>query len=199
VTKKNRAVAVFIRNPALGKVKTRIASQVGDQQALTIYHQLLDIAFVTLQKIDEDVILFLTDHTEDFIDQPFEKLLQSDGDLGDKMLSTFEKLTDRYDSVLLIGSDCPYLTATLIKEAFEKLDKSDLVLGPSLDGGYYLIGMNTPHPTIFADIEWSTEKVFGQTIERITIADLTYDLLETLGDVDYNEDWEAYLKSKDKV
>jgi uncharacterized protein len=196
VTRKNRAVAVFLRNPVLGKVKTRLANQVGEQQALIIYHQLLDIAFATLQKIEEDVILFLTDHTEDFIDQPYEKLLQSDGDLGAKMLSAFENLTKGYVSVVLIGSDCPYLTPSLIKEAFEKLDKSDLVLGPSLDGGYYLIGMNTPHPTIFDNIEWSTETVFTQTIERITKADLTYALLETLGDIDYYEDWEAYLESK---
>jgi uncharacterized protein len=196
VTRKNRAVAVFLRNPVLGKVKTRLANQVGEQQALIIYHQLLDIAFATLQKIEEDVILFLTDHTEDFIDQPYEKLLQSDGDLGAKMLSAFENLTKGYVSVVLIGSDCPYLTPSLIKEAFDKLDKSDLVLGPSLDGGYYLIGMNTPHPTIFDNIEWSTETVFTQTIERITKADLTYALLETLGDIDYYEDWEAYLESK---
>lgn len=196
MTKKNRAVAVFIRNPVLGNVKTRIASQVGEQQAFIIYHQLLDIAFETLQKIEEDVILFLTDHLEDFKDQPFEKILQTDGDLGAKMLSTFEKLTIRYDSVLLIGSDCPYLTPFTIKEAFEKLDKSDVVLGPSLDGGYYLIGIKTPHPTIFDNIEWSTETVFAQTIDRITKADLSYALLETLSDVDYYEDWEAYLESK---
>ncbi len=195
MTRKNRAVAVFIRNPVLGKVKTRLANQVGDQQALIIYHELLDITFATLQKIEEDVILFLTDHREDFIDQPYDKLLQSDGDLGAKMLSSFENLTKGYESVLLIGSDCPYLTPSLIKEAFEKLDKSDVVLGPSLDGGYYLIGMKTPHPPIFDNIEWSTESVFNQTIERITKADLRYELIDTLGDVDYWEDWEAYLKS----
>jgi glycosyltransferase A (GT-A) superfamily protein (DUF2064 family) len=93
---------------------------------------------------------------------------------------------------LLIGSDCAQLKISHIEYAFEVLKEKDVVIGPSLDGGYYLIGMKKCHQSLFTDIEWSTENVLSQTLEKIDSEGLSFGLLEQLSDIDEWEDWVKY-------
>jgi glycosyltransferase A (GT-A) superfamily protein (DUF2064 family) len=92
-------------------------------------------------------------------------------------------------SAIIIGTDCPDLNESLILQAFDALTHSDVVLGPTYDGGYYLIGMKQIYPFLFEDMPWSTEEVFRQTIDRIESHSLRCTVLQKLLDIDYEADW----------
>jgi rSAM/selenodomain-associated transferase 1 len=104
------------------------------------------------------------------------------------MSTAFEKLFKNHQSVVLIGCDLPDLTSALIAKAFDALQNNDLVIGPSCDGGYYLIGLNKSTPDLFEEISWSTEKVLKQTLERAERLLLKVQLLDQLRDIDTLED-----------
>ncbi|MBL0110440.1 MAG: glycosyltransferase [Saprospiraceae bacterium] len=106
------------------------------------------------------------------------------------MLNAF-RLTPEYEKILIIGSDCPGITNDIIEQAYTALDFHDVVIGPSHDGGYYLLGMNTLIPELFQHIPWSTDQVLLETIKVLQHKRLLYKLLPTLRDVDTIEDWEA--------
>ena len=93
---------------------------------------------------------------------------------------------------VIIGTDCPELDADLLQAAFEKLDSHDLVLGPAIDGGYYLIGMGRFIPDLFMEIAWSTAEVFAKTVEIAKRLELAIALLPKLSDIDYPEDLEIW-------
>ena len=196
MTKRNSALIVFVRNPELGKVKTRIAAAVGEVLALEIYLQMLDHTFQTIEQVDADTYLYVSHHLNDFADQNFKQSMQAEGNLGHKMYSAFCDLQDQYQKMVLIGSDCPYITQDLLNKAFTKLEEHDIVLGPSTDGGYYLIAMKQATAQVFENISWSTELVLEQTILQIQTLNFTYHLLEPLTDIDYYQDWHNYLDFK---
>jgi hypothetical protein len=95
-----------------------------------------------------------------------------------------------YQRILILGTDCAQLESRHITDAIQKLDEKDVVIGPAEDGGYYLLGMKKSTTSLFEGIEWSTSQVFSQTIEKLTRAELSYGIIETLSDVDVEEDWE---------
>jgi len=120
---------------------------------------------------------------------PYQKLLQTDGDLGNKIKSALSQQFHSFDKVCVIGSDCLELSQEILESAFKVLDKYDIVIGPANDGGYYLIGMKQIHHTLFEDMTWSTDHVFSDTINRAKNAGLSYSSLPTLTDIDTEEDW----------
>ncbi len=124
--------------------------------------------------------------------EAFEKHLQADGDLGDRMSAAFQTALTKGEKAVIIGSDCASLTPQIVSEAFAALDDNDFVVGPTFDGGYYLLGMKEFAPSLFENVEWSTESVFTTTIERIKSLDASYYLTEKLSDIDYEEDWVKY-------
>ena len=101
------------------------------------------------------------------------------------LAETFSKTTQK---ALIIGTDCPALDAHRLSQAFDQLSHYDLVLGPALDGGYYLIGMQRLIPELFVGINWGTEIVMKQTLEIAQHLNLSYSLLDTLADIDRPED-----------
>jgi len=112
------------------------------------------------------------------------------------MSNAFEKVFIECNKVIIIGSDCAQLTPNHIESAINVLESTNLVLGPSIDGGYYLLGMDSFYPELFDDIEWSTDSVLNSTIEIAKSLNLKVHQIETLSDIDYIEDWEKYgLKS----
>ncbi len=120
---------------------------------------------------------------------------QSGENLGERMRNAFSEGFDRgYTKIIIIGSDCPAVTQELINEALHKLDRHDAVIGPAADGGYYLIGLRRSAPELFTGIDWSTEQVLKQTIERCTTLHLHYVLLPELRDIDRMEDLEFYRR-----
>ena len=186
---------IFIRNPQLGRVKTRLARTVGDAEALRIYHVLLEKTRAAALGVEAERQLLYSD----FIDKNdawpndrFHKMTQSAGDLGIRMEQAFRNtFAAGARKALIIGSDCPQLDGAMLRTAFERLDESDFVLGPAPDGGYYLLGMKVLDHAVFRDIEWSTDSVQAHTLEKIRAAGKTCSLLPELTDVDTEADWLA--------
>ena len=105
------------------------------------------------------------------------------------MSSALDETFETCEHLIIIGSDCPQLTPSHINDAFDRLKTHNVVIGPSQDGGYYLLGMDKHYPALFQNIEWSTNTVFSDTIQIIKDNGLTISELETLSDIDYEEDW----------
>lgn len=101
----------------------------------------------------------------------------------------------KYDKICIIGSDCMSLTTSLIEEAFSRLDGYDTVIGPSVDGGYYLLGIKQLFPQLFTKKEWSTDKVFSSTFSDIEQLGLTCYLLPSLPDIDTAADWQHFQQT----
>lgn len=187
----NRGLIIFVKNPVLGKVKTRLAKTIGNEKALQVYKNLM--AHTQQVAIDTETSRYLfydteIAHNDEWQQTHFIKGLQASGDLGDRIGAAFQTVFSKKEKVIIIGSDCPEISSDIIEEAFDKLDLADVVIGPTHDGGYYLIGMKAYHASLFEDIAWSTEQVLTQTKEKITQQGLLFTLLKQLSDLDYEED-----------
>jgi len=183
---------IFVKNPELGKVKTRLARTIGDEKALYIYKLLLEQTFqVTVPVLAEKKLYYseFVQNMDQFNDLVYEKHIQSGDGLGDKMYNAMKHSFGEWaGKVVLIGSDCFELNSGIIEEAFKALEESDYVLGPAKDGGYYLIGMKELNLEIFQNKEWSSENVFLDTLLDIKNQEKSHYLLPTLSDVDIEED-----------
>lgn len=191
---------IFYRNPELGKVKTRLAADIGDEKALAIYYLLSKHTRDITEKLFFDKVVYYTnfiDMEDSWDNHIYQKALQAEGDLGKKMEAAFaESFEKGYEKVCIIGTDCFELHESIIKEAFEKLDKCDAVIGPAKDGGYYLLGMKRLCQEIFYHKNWSTNTVLKKTIEDFDRLNLSYFKLEQLSDIDRKEDLPDDIKSK---
>jgi rSAM/selenodomain-associated transferase 1 len=197
------AVIVFVRNPEAGKVKTRIAAEAGINKALEIYVELLFITRDVVTSFPSERYVFYTDRIEDSDEwrQPiFKKAVQQGTDLGERMHAAFRFVyktnpANSRKKTLLIGSDCPEITTQILHEASAALDTMDCVIGPAVDGGYYLIGFSgMPDIGVFSDIHWSTSSVYVDTLQRLSALQYTYHELPLLNDVDTLEDWERFVR-----
>ncbi len=191
----NQALIIFIKNPELGKVKTRLAETVGDEKALIIYQELLKHTQQIAGEVVATRLLFYSkfiDTNDNWNNQAFQKQLQQGSDLGERMQRAFEQALIKYEKAVIIGSDCASLTPAIIEKSFQALDTHDFVIGPAEDGGYYLLGMKQIEPTLFQKMEWSTEQVLAETLKRIEAKQASCALLPTLSDIDYWEDWVKY-------
>ena len=196
----SRAVVVFCKYPTPGTVKTRLAATIGDDEAARIYRQMVQSALKTVRetRCGASTLVFFApaearDDMANWLGSHHTYQPQVDGDLGDRMLQAFRYASaNGIRQTVIIGTDCPGLTSNILQETFNKLDNHDIVLGPTPDGGYYLIGANQPHPELFRDIAWSTEKVFPQTMKRIQSSGLSCVQLEKLRDVDTIDDLNHY-------
>jgi len=192
------ALAILVKNPIPGKTKTRLAADVGNEKALKMYHQLMDWTRDQALGLGDQVTRYLlyseTVLTNDgWPNGAFQKGLQHAGDLGDRMHTAFTTaFAAGHDRAIITGSDCPGITTAYLQEAFAALDDHDMVIGPALDGGYTLLGLRQAAPSLFADMEWSTEQVLAQTLTRAAAAGLNVHQLAPLSDVDYLEDWLSY-------
>ncbi len=122
---------------------------------------------------------------------------QEGHDLGEKMLHAFSQVLKQHDQGVIIGTDCPYLNASHLHQAFERINTADVVIGPAKDGGYYLLGMKTAHHSLFEKMDWGTDKVYSRTRERTSEKGLSVELLPELADIDYERDWIEYQQWKD--
>ena len=187
------ALIIFVKNPVIGKVKTRLAAKVGDEKALQIYLQLLEHTRSIVTSVVADKFIFYSDTHDNNDLWPntiFNKKKQYGNNLGEKMLNAFNEIFETdYEKVSIIGSDCLELTAAIINQGFKDLESADVVIGPATDGGYYFLGMKKINPLLFDDIDWSTSKVFEQTIAVCNNEQLTYSLLPILNDIDEETDW----------
>ena len=185
---------IFIKNPEIGKVKTRLAATIGAQKALDIYKKLLKYtAQITGELSLEKHVWYSSyiDKNDPFFKSDYLKFLQAEGGLGEKMSEAFEMVFDQgAEKVVIIGSDCAELEPHHITEAYDQLDKVDVVLGPAKDGGYYLLGMNHFYPELFKEMTWSNSEVLHETLKRAQGSNLKSYLLPELNDVDTFEDFQ---------
>lgn len=185
---------IFAKFWSPGKVKTRLGASIGLDQSALVYQAMLSDLVGRLQSVgDRRTVVYTPQNAED----AFLKLTQStgnqwnlatqcDGPLGQRMTqffqTTFAEKSTR--NVVLIGSDCPTITPATCDLAWAALRHNDVVLGPTLDGGYYLIGMSEKFCDVFSGITYSTESVLDQTIALMKQRELKFELLPQLQDID---------------
>ncbi|MEY3052300.1 MAG: hypothetical protein RLY31_2085 [Bacteroidota bacterium] len=189
------ALLVFIRNPVHGQVKTRLAATLGPDEALRIYQALLAHLRGVTAALPMDKYLFYSDFIADDDEWPadlFQKRLQQGADLGERMASAFAARLPHYRRVVLVGSDVPGISPDILGQAFAALAEHDFTLGGTEDGGYYLVGMRAPAPSVFTGIAWSTPAVFSQTLDAIRRLGKTCHLLPELADIDTEADWRRH-------
>ena len=197
------ALIVFARALELGRVKTRLAAELGAAAALSAYRALAErvIAAVSTDVSYSVTVAFTPPESEramrEWLGEELALRPQSDGGLGTRMATAIaDALSSGAERVALIGTDCPDITARIVEEAFERLAGSDVVLGPASDGGYYLIGMSRLHSSLFEGVPWSSPDTLRVTRERARGCGLSVALLDELRDVDTVADWRAWLASR---
>lgn len=191
-TPQKSLLIIFYRNPRLGTVKTRLASAVGNEEALKVFMRLAQHTRKVTEHLTIDKVVFYSESV-DLMDlwpnSIYLKTLQEGDDLGERMANAFAAgFNSGYHNICIIGTDCFELTASMIERAYAELETSDAVIGPALDGGYYLLGLRTMHSQVFKNKAWSTETVLRDTLRDFESLGLTYVKLNTLRDVDKQED-----------
>lgn len=191
---------IFARYPELGKVKTRLAADLGPDAALAAYRQLLFHTQAVVQPLPAARTLWLAAEPPPAAPPLWagtpQRVQPAAADLGQRMAYAFaEAFAEGARRVVVIGSDCPGLSTALLTEAFAQLQHRDVVLGPAHDGGYYLLGLRQPQPALFEGITWSTDAVRRDTLAIAARLGLAVTELPTLRDVDTAEDWHAWQRA----
>lgn len=193
-------VVVFAKAPVEGRVKTRLAADLGAEHATRIYRalgrQTVDAlrdgpwsTTVHVEPPDHDSIAAV----KRWLGEGVGYRGQTAGDLGARMIAAIDEALLSADRVCVVGTDILDLDTVLLGAAFDALDHHDVVIGPATDGGYYLIGMSRPHPEIFHAIPWSTELVLRRTLNRLHEAGLSVAMLPPRRDIDTIDDVPAAL------
>jgi len=192
---KKKLLIIFVKNPVLGKAKTRLAATIGDEKALEIYKILLKRTDEITSSLLFDKAVFYSefiDNQDVWSNDTYQKEIQVQGGLGMKMSAAIkQKFAEGYGSICIIGSDCYDLSSEIIDAAFKILEEKDAVIGESEDGGYYLLGMNKLHPVFFENKNWSTKTVATDTVEDFRKGNLTFGKLPVLNDIDEEKDLRA--------
>jgi hypothetical protein len=202
------ALVIFAKAPIPGQVKTRLCPPLTPDEAATLHGSfVLDTlertkTATTTFKLSLDRYLACAPSSTHVFFRIMEerqgvRLIDQVGDdLGARMHQAFETLFAReYQHGLIVGTDTPSLPLERYEQAVTLLESSDLVLGPALDGGYYLIGLNRLTPELFTDIPWSTEQVLALTQQKAHTLGLKTSLLAPWRDVDTISDLEALIES----
>lgn len=200
---KNNHLIIFVKNRIVGKTKTRLAAGIGPEKALEVYEQLLNHTHLSTRCLACRKVVYFSEEIErgsQWDDGNFSLSLQTGEDLGFRMEQAFnEQFAQGAERACIIGSDTFEITPAIIQQAFEALEKKDVVVGPAQDGGYYLLGMKELQPEFFHAKAWSTESVLEQTLEDAERLQLTHYLLPVLNDIDQKEDWLAHQRKLKEV
>jgi uncharacterized protein len=194
-------IIVFVRNPELGKVKTRLSKTIGDKDALKIYTILLKHTESVLHRVSSYKVVYYSEeiqYNDLWSDTQYQKKRQKGNDLGARMQNAFETaFKEGHEKVVIVGSDLFDLKPTHIENAFKSLENNEVVLGPSLDGGYYLLGMKKMHSVVFKNKQWGTDSILESTLKNLEQKNVK--LLEALNDIDTFEDLEAQPELLKKI
>lgn len=198
-------VIVFLKFPLPGRVKTRIAAEAGEQRAVEIYEELVKRVGAMLRECKMEVWIAYTLCSEEEMaswlrgigfPRPRAFLPQCEGDLGVRQAQAVERaFQGGYESVTIIGADCPEISAALLEEANDRLAEEDLVFGPTEDGGYYLMAAKSTLPAaeLFAGVAWSTKSTLRDCLENARRLGLKASHMGFLKDIDFLGDWLSYL------
>ncbi len=184
------AIIIFARNPELGKVKTRLAKTIGDTAALNIYKFLVQHTVNITKNIPCQKFVYYTnfiDKTDVWDANIYQKKIQSGATLGERMHNAFKDVLNSYNKAIIIGTDMLALRQEDIEKAFNALETNHAVIGPALDGGYYLLGLKNQIPKgIFNNKQWSTETVLKDTLNDLKNHNVY--LLDVKNDIDTYDD-----------
>lgn len=185
------ALLVFVKYPEPGKVKTRLAEAIGEERAADCHARMASLSVKRFRTAPETdcIVYFAPEKEETYFRHWFGGglgyLPQPDGNLGARLSLGFQNVLARgYQRVIALGTDSPDVPVDYISQADLALQAADVAVGPAADGGYYLIGLSQSHPALFEDIDWSTTRVLGQTLDRAREAGLSVRLLPEWHDVD---------------
>jgi len=194
---------IFTRYPEAGKTKTRLISTLGDIGAANLQRQMIEYTISQAQKLPRSISIEVRfaggnlQLMEEWLGASLSYQFQGEGDLGDRMVRS---LSDAFEQnatqAVIIGTDCPDADVYILEQAFAKLQNFDLVLGPAVDGGYYLIGLRRLIPELFINIDWGTTQVLQATLDVANKLNIVYTCLPVLSDIDRPEDllvWERIL------
>jgi uncharacterized protein len=191
----DRALVVFVKHPTPGAVKTRLAEAVGPAVAAELYRALAERVLASTTPLPgeyERLVFFDPPQARDRMRAwlPGVRLLaQSEGDLGRRLSDATARAFARGASrVAVVGTDAPGLARETVVDALDALDAADVAIGPTEDGGYYLLGLRQPRPELYAAIAWSTPSVLAETRARAAAAGLVVHELPALRDLDTIED-----------
>lgn len=195
---------IFTRFPEPGKVKTRLIPALGADRAASLHKEMTSHAMTWAASLIRKKPVSLEVRYDGGTPEQMARWLgaeiatvsQGSGDLGAKMARAFqENLQGRGGRAVLIGTDCPQLTMFHVQEAFAALKNCDMVIGPSADGGYYLIGLRQVVPELFRSIRWGSNEVLQETLDRAREKNLSVRSLNVLNDVDLPSDLEIWEKT----
>lgn len=198
-----KALILMTRVNIPGRTKTRLMKMLSGEECARLHRCFLLDLFNVFEIIKDDIDIYLTytpidcfNILEDIVPSYIKCFPQEGKNLGEKMLNAFSYLLDKgYEKVSLMGSDVPSIQAQDILSSFEALDKSDISLGPTLDGGYYLIGMKKTHKELFEEkLKWGNKSVLEGTIDIANNLNLKIELIKKLRDIDTKEDLIAFKK-----
>ena len=198
------ALIIFVKFPEHGKVKTRLARTIGNEKALQFYTLCSHNIFDEVNKLSEniDVYIFFSEKEDkqkikEWITHDFKFKHQINSDLGSRMKSAFVTVLEKgYSKAVIIGTDVPDMSLEVVNKAFAYLEKFDVVVGPSNDGGYYLLGMRKLIPELFTGIKWSTQEVYQKTIIKLLKLSMNSKVLPVLIDIDTEDDLNSWLNNK---
>ena len=186
----NAALLVFAKAPRPGAVKTRLARSIGDRAAAEVYRRM---GRLIIEQVAPAPATVTVCHDPDDAGKEVRDWLgsaparywpQGGGDLGARLSRMFDRAFESSERVGVIGTDAPAVDAETVRRALLALDSADLVLGPSRDGGYYLMALRRPQPHLFTGIGWSTPSVMEETVARARSLGLSVTCLEVQSDVD---------------
>lgn len=196
-------VIIFLKYPEVGKVKTRMAESLGGNFAAEFYKICAEYILNECLKLKEsgiDLYIFYEGQANEnkiknWVPGSFKLICQKGENLGKRMYNAFSNFfKDKEEKIILIGTDIPDLSSSLIEKAFKYLENHDTVIGQSSDGGYYLIGLSRLNKDIFTGIPWSTDKVLMITLKKLEKRNSSYKLLPELIDIDTEADIVSWLK-----
>lgn len=190
-------LVVLLKAPRPGIVKTRLAKSIGTDAATAAYQKMVNQLLNGLSELSDVDLCYAPSDAQSEISpwlRPgWNSAPQAPGDLGKRIAAAFNAAFDSgAEKVVVIGSDCPAVTAEDIQRAWDALKTHDVVFGPATDGGYWLIGLRRPQVDLFQDMPWSKPTVFEESMRRAQQMGMSTRLLRQLSDIDTEQDWQAY-------
>jgi rSAM/selenodomain-associated transferase 1 len=194
MTQPVRQLTVMAKYWQPGRVKTRLAADLGEQVAASLYREFLRTTLFRFERSAERCVLSYSPPEQGEAMQQLAGIawsleVQCEGDLGQRMRNAMQQaFSAGAETVVVLGADSPTLPLEHVRRAYESLRISPVVLGPTPDSGYYLVGARAAVPPIFEQIDWSTPAVWSQTIQRLSDARIAFEQLPTWYDVDNLDD-----------
>ncbi len=196
------ALLIFAKYPHPGTVKTRLANRIGDETATKLYSAFTEITLQRIRKISKkDCIIYFSPSQDEslfrsWLGEQFQFLPQCDGVLGERFIHAFSRLLPEYKNVIALGSDSPDLPLDYIQRSIDSFKENEAVIGPSSDGGYYLIGLKNSRPELFKEIPWSTPEVYERTLAKAMVLGLSMKMLPPWYDIDTLVDLHRLVRSE---